>query len=174
LRAGCEGECDRGDGVSPDALARTSARTRSASGNSRASKPGRPAESMGFSCVGLPDLGESIARLRARLRRAVQRCESNACRRRDGGSAPGPGIATRNRMDAGGVTPKHKRTLAKPSQNGSPTSDSLTPPPQASEPFERSRAAAHFTSTFTRIQGWIQHSNRCSPFDRLLTCTWLP
>src|SRR6266566_7803612 len=34
--------------------------------------------------------------------------------------------------------------------------------------------AAHFTSTFTRIHGWMQHSKRCSPFDKPVTCSWLP
>ena len=35
------------------------------------------------------------------------------------------------------------------------------------------RAAGHFTSTFTRIQGWMQHSKRCSPFDTPVMWTWL-
>src|SRR5438445_3646251 len=34
--------------------------------------------------------------------------------------------------------------------------------------------AAHFTSTFTRIHGWMQHSKRCSPFDKPVTWSWLP
>src|SRR5712691_473090 len=36
-----------------------------------------------------------------------------------------------------------------------------------------SRARGHFTSTFTCIQGWVQHSKRCSPFDRPVMWTWL-
>ena len=38
----------------------------------------------------------------------------------------------------------------------------------------RSCATGHFTSTFTRIQGWMQHSKRCSPFDRPVIWVWLP
>jgi hypothetical protein len=33
---------------------------------------------------------------------------------------------------------------------------------------------AYFTSTFMRIQGWMQHSKRCSPFDRPVTLRSLP
>ena len=36
------------------------------------------------------------------------------------------------------------------------------------------RAVGHFTSTFMRIQGWMQHSKRCSPFDRPVIWRWLP
>lgn len=34
--------------------------------------------------------------------------------------------------------------------------------------------ANHFTSTSTRIQGWMQHWNRCFPFDRPAISRWLP
>src|SRR5579864_2673548 len=32
----------------------------------------------------------------------------------------------------------------------------------------------YFTSTFMRIQGWIQHSKWCVPFDKLAIWTVLP
>ena len=34
--------------------------------------------------------------------------------------------------------------------------------------------ADHFTSTSIRIHGWMQHSNRCFPFDRPVISRWLP
>src|SRR5258708_12970196 len=36
------------------------------------------------------------------------------------------------------------------------------------------RHLVYFTSTLTRIQGWMQHSNRCSPFERPVISICLP
>ena len=34
--------------------------------------------------------------------------------------------------------------------------------------------ADYFTSTSMRIQGWMQHSKRCLPFERPVISRWLP
>jgi len=38
----------------------------------------------------------------------------------------------------------------------------------------RCSLANHFTSTSIRIHGWMQHWNRCFPFDRPVISRWLP
>src|ERR1700674_5625611 len=57
---------------------------------------------------------------------------------------------------------------------GSPPFDSSTRLAFYRVPRVVALSSPPFTSTFTRIQGWMQHSKRCSPLDRFVTWVWLP